>query len=66
MGVGKSALAEHWARPHSGEYSDGQLYVNLRDYDAAEPMTASAALEGFLGALGVERIPPGVGERSAL
>lgn len=65
-GVGKSALAAHWAHLHNGDFPDGQLYVNLRGYDAAEPMTASTALEGFLRALGVERIPPGVAERSAL
>ncbi|MGI5498961.1 BTAD domain-containing putative transcriptional regulator [Lentzea sp. CA-135723] len=65
-GVGKSALATRWAHLHSGDFPDGQLYVNLRGYDAAEPMPASAALEGFLRALGVERIPPGVDERSAL
>ncbi|MFD4669907.1 BTAD domain-containing putative transcriptional regulator [Lentzea sp. NPDC058450] len=65
-GVGKSALATHWAHLHSGDFPDGQLYVNLRGYDSAEPMSASAALEGFLRALGVERIPPGVDERSAL
>ncbi len=65
-GVGKSALAVHWAHLHSGDFPDGQLYVNLRGYDTAEPMTASAALEGFLRALGVERIPPGVDERAAL
>ncbi|WP_394618649.1 BTAD domain-containing putative transcriptional regulator [Lentzea sp. JNUCC 0626] len=65
-GVGKSALAAQWAHLHSAEYPDGQLYVNLRGYDAAEPMCASVALEGFLRALGAERIPPGLAERSAL
>ncbi|KOV84532.1 AfsR/SARP family transcriptional regulator [Nocardia sp. NRRL S-836] len=65
-GAGKSALAVHWAHLHGGDFPDGQLYVNLRGYDTAEPMTASTALEGFLRSLGVERIPPGVDEQSAL
>ncbi|ANZ39074.1 hypothetical protein BBK82_26360 [Lentzea guizhouensis] len=65
-GVGKSALIVHWAHLHGDEFPDGQLYVNLRGYDTAEPMTASAALEGFLRALGVERIPVDVDERAAL
>lgn len=65
-GVGKSALAAQWAHLHRGDFPDGQLHVDLRGYDAAEPMSASEALEGFLRTLGVERIPPGVDERAAL
>jgi DNA-binding SARP family transcriptional activator/tetratricopeptide (TPR) repeat protein len=52
-GVGKTALAVRWAHQVAGRFPDGQLYVNLRGYDPAQPMAAADALAGFLGALGV-------------
>jgi DNA-binding SARP family transcriptional activator/tetratricopeptide (TPR) repeat protein len=61
-GVGKTALALHWAHQVAGQYADGQLYVNLRGYDpSGTPVTATEAIRGFLDALGVppERIPSG-------
>jgi tetratricopeptide (TPR) repeat protein/transcriptional regulator with XRE-family HTH domain len=66
-GVGKTALAVHWAHQAAGQFPDGQLYVNMRGYDPARPMPAGDALAGFLGALGVpgQDIPPGLGERAA-
>ncbi|MCX4462267.1 hypothetical protein OOK58_58325 [Streptomyces sp. NBC_01728] len=62
-GVGKTALAVHWARRVAGAFPDGQLYVNLRGFDpqgAAVPLTE--AVRGFLDAFGVppERVPPGL------
>lgn len=52
-GVGKSALAAHWARRVANRFPDGQLWVNLRGYDPQQPMTPEQALTGLLRALGV-------------
>jgi DNA-binding SARP family transcriptional activator/tetratricopeptide (TPR) repeat protein len=65
-GVGKTALAVHWAHQAAGHFPDGQLYVNLRGYDPDQPMTAADALAGFLRSLGVpgQDIPPEENERT--
>ncbi|TWP46976.1 tetratricopeptide repeat protein [Lentzea tibetensis] len=68
-GVGKTALAVHWARRVAGEFPDGQLYVNLRGYDPSGLVTSSAdAVRGFLDALGVppQGIPVGADAQAAL
>jgi DNA-binding SARP family transcriptional activator/Flp pilus assembly protein TadD len=66
-GVGKTALAAHWARRVRGSFPDGQLYVNLRGYDPGQPVQAGDALAGFLRALGMrgDEIPREVDERAA-
>ncbi len=52
-GVGKTALAVHWAHRAAERFPGGQLYVNLRGYDPGQPMPAAEALAGFLRSLGV-------------
>jgi DNA-binding SARP family transcriptional activator len=66
-GVGKTALAVHWAHRVADRFPDGQLYVNLRGYDPEQPMRPADALARFLTALGVpERdVPLDDDERAA-
>ena len=56
-GVGKTALAVHWARKVAGRFPDGQLYVNLRGYDAEGAAVTPEEVAGwFLLALGVPAV----------
>ena len=52
-GVGKTALAVHWARRAAGRFPGGQLYVNLRGYDPGPAVKPGEAAGWFLAALGV-------------
>jgi tetratricopeptide (TPR) repeat protein/transcriptional regulator with XRE-family HTH domain len=68
-GVGKSALAVHWAHSAADQFPGGQLYVNLRGFDPVrQVMDPSAAIRGFLDALGVPspRIPVDLDAQAAL
>jgi tetratricopeptide (TPR) repeat protein len=59
-GVGKTALAVHWAHRVAHRFPDGQVYVNLRGFDPGGAiMSASEAVRALLEALDVapQRIP---------
>jgi DNA-binding SARP family transcriptional activator len=68
-GVGKTALAVHWAHQIRDRFPDGQLYVNLRGFDpAGSAMEPAEAIRGFLDAFAVppDRIPPDLDAQAAL
>jgi DNA-binding SARP family transcriptional activator/tetratricopeptide (TPR) repeat protein len=68
-GVGKTALAVHWAHRVARRFSGGQLYVNLGGFDpSGSPVTPGEAIGGFLGALGVtaDRRPSSLAAQAGL
>jgi DNA-binding SARP family transcriptional activator/Flp pilus assembly protein TadD len=68
-GIGKTALALHWAHQAAERFPDGQLYVNLRGFDPTNtPMHPAEALRGFLDAFEVspKRIPTSLDAQSCL
>ena len=51
-GIGKTALAVHWAHQIAGRFPDGQLYINLRGFDpSGTPVTPADAIRRFLDSL---------------
>ena len=58
-GVGKTALAVHWAHRVRGHFPGGQLYVDLQGYVPGPPLRRLQALARLLHGLGVapDRIP---------
>jgi tetratricopeptide (TPR) repeat protein len=68
-GVGKTALAVHWAHQVADRFPDGQLYLNLRGFDpGGQVMAPAEAVRRFLDALNVpaERIPDDLDAQAAL
>src|SRR5262249_42276709 len=62
-GVGKTALAVHWAHQAAGAFPDGQLYLDLNGFSpAGTPVTEAEAISKVFEALRVPagRIPAGL------
>ncbi|GIH06901.1 SARP family transcriptional regulator [Rhizocola hellebori] len=60
-GMGKTALAVHWAHQVIDRFPDGQLFLDLGGHDPATAMPVNEALAHVLGSLGVnsDRLPAG-------
>ncbi len=55
-GVGKTALALHWAHRAASRFPDGHLHVNLRGYDpSGAPVAPGEAIRLLLNGLGAPR-----------
>lgn len=68
-GVGKSALALHWAHRMARHFDDGQIYLNLRGFDpSGTALPPDEALRTLLGSLAVppQQVPPSLDAQAAL
>jgi transcriptional regulator with XRE-family HTH domain len=66
-GVGKTALAVHWAHRVADRFPDGNLYVDLRGTDRGQTLSPEQVLGGFLRTLGLAAgdVPYVLTERAA-
>jgi DNA-binding SARP family transcriptional activator/tetratricopeptide (TPR) repeat protein/DNA-binding XRE family transcriptional regulator len=68
-GVGKTALALHWAGRIAGHFPDGQLYADLRGFaPSGKPMAPDDVIRQFLEGLGIatRQIPGTTAAQAAL
>ncbi|MEY9849360.1 DNA-binding SARP family transcriptional activator/DNA-binding XRE family transcriptional regulator [Streptacidiphilus sp. BW17] len=67
-GVGKTALAKHWAHTRREHFGDGQLFVDLRGHSPLPTLRPSDVLAQFLRALGTpaDQVPADEDEAAAL
>ncbi|HWD00941.1 MAG TPA: BTAD domain-containing putative transcriptional regulator [Amycolatopsis sp.] len=67
-GVGKSALAVHFAHQVAGEFPDGQLFLELAGFGPVAPADPGVLLTRLLRAIGVagEEVPGVLDDRAAL
>ncbi|WP_170970663.1 tetratricopeptide repeat protein [Streptomyces zhaozhouensis] len=64
-GVGKTTLALGWLDTVAGLFPDGQLFVDLGGHGPRGPVAPEEVLAGFLRALGVADVLPGLADREA-
>ncbi|WP_344901861.1 ATP-binding protein [Actinomadura meridiana] len=67
-GIGKTAMALHWAQSQIEYFPDGQLYLDLQGHSAAGPVRPVEVLGQFIRALGIPQhaVPVELAERATL